>query len=168
MGKFTDFILVWASSESLEDILRSCSVHESFFPGPPSSVRSRLSLNLWGIKIDFPSPYVCSEPWPLGLGGFVPGQLQKRESGEEKSFGLVFKNLVKSFKIYLFSDVVTHTEKKKKGGGGRGRRKKWKREKEKKEKRKKKSKRKESLFISGSWYFKNNVFFPPANLKQGI
>lgn len=64
---------------------------------------------------------------------------------------------MKSFKIYLFSDVVTHTEKKK-AGGGRGRGKKWKREKEKKE-RKKKSKRNESLFISGNVDILKTMYF---------
>lgn len=155
-GKFSGSIFVWASSESLEDILRSCSAHESFFPRPLSSVRSRMPLNLWGIKIDFPSPYVWSELWPLGLSGFVPGQQQKGEYDEEKSFGPVFKNPVKSVKVYVFSDAVTHRGRRKRRWG------------EGEEEGEREERTEKANHIRKCWYFKNNVFFPPVNLKQGI
>lgn len=68
------------------EIIRS--IRESFFPRSPSSVRSRLSPNLQGIKTDFSSPYVWSELWPFSLGDFVPDQQQKRVFKEENHLSL--------------------------------------------------------------------------------
>lgn len=44
----------------------------------------------------------------------------KREYDEGKSFGLVFTNPVKSFKVSVFSDAVTHRRQRKRRWGGRG------------------------------------------------
>ena len=128
-------IFVWAPSESLENILRSCSIHESFFPRSPSSVRSRLSLNLQRIKTDLSSPRVWSELWPLGLGGCVPDQQQNSIYKEEKLFELAFKNPVKCFKIGMFF-MQSHTQRRSRKKKRRKKRKNRKKRIPKKKKRK--------------------------------